>query len=258
MTKSKVYLIINAILCIALGILLVSSAVGIYREGIALRQTGDALSWIYTKEKAADAFAPIAPVFLGAVVLMITGLIMNIRDPRANLPVKDNEISRDLLLSRIRTPSGELLKEMRKEKLYKAGGWTAFGLCMVPVLLYLVNPSNFPAGDPESMFSSLMWRILPWTAFGFGCLMLSTFLQSRCIRRQISAAELQLKQTHCDNPVNSASACSVKNQDRLLTVVRIVLFAAALAMIAAGILNGSMRDVLIKAINLCTECVGLG
>lgn len=40
--------------------------------------------------------------------------------------------------------------------------------------------------------------------------------------------------------------------------LRILLYAAALLLIAAGILNGGMRDVLIKAINICTECIGLG
>lgn len=39
---------------------------------------------------------------------------------------------------------------------------------------------------------------------------------------------------------------------------RILLYAVALLLIAAGILNGGMRDVLIKAINICTECIGLG
>ena len=29
-------------------------------------------------------------------------------------------------------------------------------------------------------------------------------------------------------------------------------------MIVLGINNGGMRDVLIKAINICTECIGLG
>ena len=40
--------------------------------------------------------------------------------------------------------------------------------------------------------------------------------------------------------------------------IRAALLAAAVAFIAAGILNGGMRDVLFKAINICTECVGLG
>ena len=42
------------------------------------------------------------------------------------------------------------------------------------------------------------------------------------------------------------------------TAVRAVLLILAAAMIIAGILNGSMKDVLVKAVNLCTECVGLG
>lgn len=40
--------------------------------------------------------------------------------------------------------------------------------------------------------------------------------------------------------------------------VRAALYAAALALIAAGVLNGGMRDVLTKAVAICTECVGLG
>lgn len=36
------------------------------------------------------------------------------------------------------------------------------------------------------------------------------------------------------------------------------LCAAALTLIALGILNGGLNDVLVKAINICTECIGLG
>ena len=41
-------------------------------------------------------------------------------------------------------------------------------------------------------------------------------------------------------------------------IVRLIVLAAALIMIVAGIFNGSMHDVLMKAIMICTECVGLG
>ena len=40
--------------------------------------------------------------------------------------------------------------------------------------------------------------------------------------------------------------------------VRLILFALAAAFLALGVLNGGMRDVLAKAINICTECIGLG
>jgi len=41
-------------------------------------------------------------------------------------------------------------------------------------------------------------------------------------------------------------------------LIRTIILIAALCMILAGVMNGGARDVLIKAVNLCTECVGLG
>ena len=37
-----------------------------------------------------------------------------------------------------------------------------------------------------------------------------------------------------------------------------IFIAAAAVLIVLGALNGSALDVLYKAINICTECVGLG
>ena len=41
-------------------------------------------------------------------------------------------------------------------------------------------------------------------------------------------------------------------------IVQAVVVVAAVLLIIAGICNGSALDVLIKGINICTECVGLG
>ena len=43
-----------------------------------------------------------------------------------------------------------------------------------------------------------------------------------------------------------------------MTALWAALVIAAVALIVAGILNGGMRDVLYKAKNICTECIGLG
>ncbi|MBR6360125.1 MAG: hypothetical protein IKS11_10820 [Lachnospiraceae bacterium] len=42
------------------------------------------------------------------------------------------------------------------------------------------------------------------------------------------------------------------------TFIRLSLLAIALIFILLGIFNDGMRDCLIKAINICTECIGLG
>ena len=49
-----------------------------------------------------------------------------------------------------------------------------------------------------------------------------------------------------------------KECGRKLLIVRLVILAVAVALIVLGILNGGMRDVLGKAIKICTECIGLG
>ena len=41
-------------------------------------------------------------------------------------------------------------------------------------------------------------------------------------------------------------------------IIRAAVVVAAAGFIIAGILNGSAADVLIKAINICSECIGLG
>lgn len=41
-------------------------------------------------------------------------------------------------------------------------------------------------------------------------------------------------------------------------VLRVVLMILSVVLIVLGIANGGLWDVLVKAINICTECIGLG
>ena len=46
--------------------------------------------------------------------------------------------------------------------------------------------------------------------------------------------------------------------EKRLNLVRALLLIAAALMIAAGLANGGLSDVLYKAKNICTECIGIG
>ena len=52
-------------------------------------------------------------------------------------------------------------------------------------------------------------------------------------------------------------AAETANEKRI-RITRSVMLAVAVVFVIAGILNGSLIDMLIKAINICTECIGLG
>ena len=49
-----------------------------------------------------------------------------------------------------------------------------------------------------------------------------------------------------------------QKEQRSFRGLRAVLLTAALALIAAGLWNGGAFDMLVKAITVCTECIGLG
>ena len=78
----------------------------------------------------------------------------------------------------------------------------------------------------------------------------------------IVCAVLGIRDKKADKP---ASGIDIKKNSPdegipgvMVNVIRVVLLAAALMFIIAGILNGSLQDVLIKATKICTECIGLG
>ena len=69
---------------------------------------------------------------------------------------------------------------------------------------------------------------------------------------------LGVKDPAAGKPIAQPGQVRQKAEPGNLRRVRAVLAAAAVLFIIAGILNGSAYDVLVKAIHICTECVGLG
>ncbi len=49
-----------------------------------------------------------------------------------------------------------------------------------------------------------------------------------------------------------------QEESRGRRTLRGALYLAAAALVILGILNGGLRDVLAKAVKICTECIGLG
>lgn len=63
------------------------------------------------------------------------------------------------------------------------------------------------------------------------------------------------KNISCQHQEDYAKASISK---RHLLIIRTILFVIALGFILWGAFNGGLYDVLVKAINICTECIGLG
>ena len=158
MDNKKIMLYINSALYSLWAILTAGSAISIYLKGAAYQAQGHPEAWIFTREKAMEAFGTFAPVLALAVAMTLICVIKGIRDDSQDKPVADPDLI----------------------SIYKAE-----------------------------------------------------------------------RETERDVQTEAAKA-------KKLQVVKITLLIAAVIFVIAGIRNGSMEDTLIKAINICTECVGLG
>ena len=209
MTEKKTYLIVQSVLCVLLCVLLAASAVSIYREGLAHR-VEDPMASIYTREKTAEKFKPIAPLFFGAIGMTVAGWILAVKDENADKPVMDAEIVRNLTVSRVKKPSEAMLEEQKKQKQLALTGWGLFALCMVPIAIYMLNGKHFPDGNLEEMIAALAIHVFPWIILGLGCLSISSILQEKSIQRETAAAQEQLKaeKAPADKPKAAAADAS--------------------------------------------------
>ncbi|MBQ9300899.1 MAG: hypothetical protein IJ214_10345 [Clostridia bacterium] len=73
-----------------------------------------------------------------------------------------------------------------------------------------------------------------------------------------SAAGWVFHWRQADSPVRSSTGAVYRAGLSHAFAIRAVLLVLSAALILWGILNGSMRDVLYKAITICSECIGLG
>ena len=252
MTRTRLFLIVQAVLCVLTVVLLSAGAVGLLREGTALRAE-DPLRPIFTKEAVRERLAPGAAVLLVSLGLTAAGLLLSVRDERADRPVRDEELARDLLAARTAAPPPVARKERALQKRLLWLGRAGFAACLVPVALYLLRDEHFPPDKLEDMFFGLLWVLVPCLAAGICCLAVSGALRNRSLTRERKALSGLPKAEGARPPAMAAGMPEGRKK-----AVRGAVLIAAAALIVLGIFNGSALDVLYKAIKICTECIGLG
>lgn len=254
MTKHRIYLWIVAAACVLLAVLTCASAIAICSDGMT-RKAEQPMENIFTPEIVAEKTAVLAPLFFTAIGLLIAGLVLGGKDENAEKPVKVSALRLELAASRVLQPSDTMRRDRARRKKLLIAGRGLFALCMIPVALHLANPSSFPQDDLEGMLCALLRVLLPCTALGLGALMAASVMREKSVFREKEAAKKRLKKEKPNGcGAESKTADAPGKQGRM----QLFILAAAAVLIFAGIINGSALDVLVKAITICTECVGLG
>lgn len=124
--------------------------------------------------------------------------------------------------------------------------------CLILPVLYLLNGDNFPKEDITGEVAAAAWNILPAVA-----VLAADYIAYVYVRRQIMREEQAALKTAIAAGEPRPQA-PVQKKIPWVRIARISLATAGVALVILGIFNGSMQDVLTKAIKICTECIGLG
>ena len=245
-THLRIFHIALTVATVLAGICLCSACLSVWNSGG---------QQIYTPEKVAQAFSAIAvPIWLWAVLAILTAAL-HVLYPRSDRQTFENqpEMTLQRLQSRVDLSlcPPELQKNLQRlqhQRRQDARKALLFLLgCSALFLLYGANPNNYDSAKINtSVITALV--ILVLTMF-FPMLSL---LDAARISMRIEAELLK------GAPKEARISPPAPKTARWLLPVRLVLLCAALGLILYGFFAGGTADVLTKAVNICTECVGLG
>lgn len=252
-TKSRIGLIysicLSAVIVFA-GICLIAACIGIYRSG----------DDPFSRASVAAAFSEIAsPIYL-CLAMVIVGFILELLIPGS---IKKNAAPKqyDMILRHLHKKADlsqcsealslAILAEQKKRKTHR---WITVALLIlgsVVFLIYALDGRHFHQTDINGSMRNAIWVLLPCMAVPFGYAVCAAYHAKKSMQREIALLK-QIARSPLPPPAES------EKSGKAPAFLRYSLLILALAVLVYGFYTGGTVDVLTKAINICTECVGLG
>lgn len=246
------YGILLSVTLVAAAVCLMAACVNIYHSG------GEQ---IYTPEKVAKAFRNIAiPVYL-AIAFTLGGFVLYVCLPHEKLRIKLGK-NEPLILKKLhekqdytrcgddRIREGIRTEQVTRKRLY----WGSLGLLgagSIAFLCYALRFDRYTLEDITGVVREGTLMLLACLTVPFVMGIFTAVQSRRSIHREIALMKLVAA------PRQEAPEAKPAKKNRT-AIARAVILCMAVALIAGGFFFGGWADVLTKAINICTECVGLG
>lgn len=249
----KIHLIygcIAAVLIIALGIALILSCLDIYNSGARP----------YSPESIGLRFQNIALLAYVCIAIAVGGIILGLAlplDQKKPKPVKDELVLLEKAKAKAGACPAEAVAEQKKRLVFRIGTAAAFAVLMVYPAIYFMNPAHFTIASLNEDIAKAVTIALVPAAIGLLLCFVCSLLESKSIAKETEIYKKAAAQNKGQAP-NTPVAADNKDSKKTLTAVRCGLLVLAVCLIVMGIFNGGMKDVLDKAVAICTECIGLG
>lgn len=240
-----------AIETLALAVMLCVLCAQIYFEGNApanLTDAGVHIQDVYTRPGVIAKLRSAAPAGI-CWLLMLAVTLLTRPSPAPRRLSPDPESALRLLLPRVEvTQEMQALRRRRALTLGILGGVMGMSACLLG--LYLFDRAHFTSWDLEKVMGEMLMATWLPALLGLSALMAATvFLHSSRKRELALARKAPRRVQKADGP---------RRVSLPLLPIRVSIALIAAVLVALGIQNGGMFDVLVKAINICTECIGLG
>ena len=222
---------------------------------VSIYQLGDRP---FSPETVAVAFSRISvPIYLTLALAagsFLLHLCLPLAEKKSVTPVYSMQLARlQQRLALDRVENSEIKAQIEKlrstRKLHIAITGILLVICSIIFLSYGLNPANFHQSEINHSMAMAMLLFFPCLAvpFGYGCF--AAFYGLQLTKKEISLSRQVLKEAEIQP--------AVKKEGWLLWL-RLGLLCIGLSLLLYGFFTGGTADVLTKAINICTECVGLG
>ncbi len=248
-----IYSIILSILLITAGFCLITACIGIY-------QSGDKP---FTPESVAAAFSGIAVPVCLCLSWIIGGFVLDgfwpAKKSKPALQKQDAAILARLYeKTDVRYAPPHVQQQLRtmqnRRKLFKGIALGLLAMGTVVFLIYGLNSNNFHQSDITDSMVKAMYIFIPCLAIPFAYGVFSVYYERSSLRKEIEL----VKQLLANGAKAAPKEDLPKKKFPWLLIVRDCLLILAVAIFVFGFITGGTNDVLTKAINICTECVGLG
>ena len=247
-SRALTWMFVAATLLVAA--LLITQCASIYSTGTApsnLTETGVYIHPIYSREIVGERFSRIAWAVWLWLALLIA--VLATRQPAAKAALKPPVANQLALLQKRAETTPEMAREQKKRKDLFIGCAAACVVCAVQVGVYMADLTHFASRDLEPVVGAMLIHVVPWVVVAFACIMVCEQFNYKSMLVEIEEAKKA--------PKRQPEPAEAQNMN-MRSIARVALYGAAVVMLVAGVLNGGMRDVLVKAVNICTECIGLG
>lgn len=256
-----------SIITVLLAVLFITQIADIYYSG----SDGDIYSRAIVGARLKKLIAPIVIWIVAIIGCYILSVVFKINN-EVKTKTDNASVIKRLKKRMPTTPPIGLEKEYKTFKSIEYAKFVLYTVCSVFALgtavfaiVYLANVANF-SNNVNASILNLVKYVFSFIGASFLLFTIGVIfnkaLEKReldCIKKVVAKSK-DMPKINCPivNKFEAIKTFCEKKTNKVILVTRIVVLIAALTFIGLGIWNEGFRDTLYKAINICTECIGLG